>query len=124
MGKKQDAYQARKLAAGKCRRCGQRDRLERLTGRLSPYCQDCGDKASAEALRRYHRRKGIAGAGATATAPAGSPVTVITGDPDDPEMVRRLHLAMRRCANCQSELTHARLLAGVEMCESCQPEIC
>ena len=121
MATKQDSYQARKLAAGLCRRCGwkaQRPRLVRANGKASPYCEPCGIKASAEALERYHRRRRQAGA---TLAPAAAPVEVVTGDPNDPEMVRRLHLAQRRCAGCQQPLPAERIVAEVEMCYACQP---
>ena len=125
MATKQERYQARLAAAGKCRRCGRRDRLLRVkTGRLSPHCFDCGIKASAEAKARYDERKKLAGT--TATVPAGgAPETAVcTGAPaTDPESVREMALAAHRCAACKRPLPKPRLDARVEMCYSCQPPI-
>ena len=45
-------YQAKRLAEGKCRRCGTRPRMSLAGGRMSPYCEDCRAKASARQAKR------------------------------------------------------------------------
>lgn len=117
-GKRQMAYQQRKLAAGFCRRCGTLPRLVRRNGKASPYCEGCAAKVAEK--DRWRNRKPAAPTPAV-MVPA-MPAAAI--DPDDAIAARRdAALMARRCAGCRQPLPGARYAAGVEFCFDCQPEM-
>ena len=62
-------YQAKRLAEGKCRRCGTRPRMLKADGQASPYCQRCRARASAYEVRRLASRRAAGQASASPSSP-------------------------------------------------------
>lgn len=113
-----ERYQQKRLAEGKCRTCGTRDRMVGRNGKLSPYCEVHRARATQREIERLAKKRA---AGQARPAPPSKAGVMHLANPGDAlltacgamrDSANTIHVTGVTCANCKRTVAYRMAQSG------------